>query len=1121
MAEKVQERDVSTDERQKLASKGKALPGGSFPIASISDLKNAIQAFGRAKNKAAAKRHIIKRAGALGATHLIPAGWREGVNMDTDKKDDELEEEGDESEESTDDSDEEDDDDEEDDTSEAEEDEEDEARDEIDSELDEAAVGSTFTKIITRGPNKGDKVKFKVAPSGKPYPVQVLKDAGGDSTLKDNPDVKFSSKDTTEKHKKKKKKDQEAIEADHPADHLPPGTIKRKKKKKEVPESSGQGHRENGDFKVSKSKDKDKKKKTKEAELQEKGFVPFKKKGKKGDDDEDEDGKPKFDFKKKNKKDMKKKTKEAIDDEEPVMAESEHCHDESCGYDHIESETLYETAPDMEMITESSGVINESLGDEGNVYKATLLQSGVSKNRNFWSADLLRSSFRMFEGAKAFADHPTRREAADRPERSVRDLIGWYEGVKFVPNVTGGKITANFHVLEGPVAEIIRQAHARGKGDLVQLSVNISGKRRPRMIEGTMVRDVEELNRVHSVDAVTEASAGGSIDQIAASERTTEEVQHLMDLDKVQPDEVRAILKEKPELLDAVRDLLGAEEKTDAPQDQSKVEESKKDESSDDDSKIEEKTEKSDADPKDEVVSEATQQNEVKELLAEIRKERALATSASTLDSKLKESGLPDKVQTTIRAKYAGKAFESADLDTEIATAKDLVTSVSENAIPSEVPWDSSDAGKDKLTLAMDGLVRGTPQKDDKGDIVTPFKSLRHAYSMITGRNAFDQTGYEVLESARGYDSGYYNQNVGDGRFQEATAMLRSNFGDGTLNKVLGDSITRAALMEYKFPALNEWRKIVRTTSVSDLRKQLREQVGEFTLIEDVAENAGAYPDLTATALPNQEAFYQAAKRGGNAALTLEAIINDDLRALQNIPKKLGRSAAGRIYRFVFDLLKTNPAEDSYFTGGSSSITLVDTAALRDPGNLVTDTVSTNGSEVALNDANLSDADIKFRIAQAATTAIPGKTTHSFLAAEPKFLITAPTNRATALKLLQGNIMYATDQSAAADSHEPSINIHANSLELIVVPYWEVDSNVVKGSNTLAPKSMWFVTASPNEASTIEVGFLNGRDDPEIFVQNMETVGSMFDKDVVTWKLRHFWDANIMDHRGIVGATVS
>lgn len=68
----------STDERMKMADKGLALPDGSYPIANIDDLKNAIQAFGRSKDKTAARNHIMKRARALGAESLIPSQWLKG-----------------------------------------------------------------------------------------------------------------------------------------------------------------------------------------------------------------------------------------------------------------------------------------------------------------------------------------------------------------------------------------------------------------------------------------------------------------------------------------------------------------------------------------------------------------------------------------------------------------------------------------------------------------------------------------------------------------------------------------------------------------------------------------------------------------------------------------------------------------------------------------------------------------------------------------------------------------------------------------------------------------------------------------------------------------------------------
>ena len=66
------EREFSTEERTELADKGFALPDGSYPIENIEDLKNAIKAYGRAKDQGVTAKHIQKRAKALSAEDLIP-----------------------------------------------------------------------------------------------------------------------------------------------------------------------------------------------------------------------------------------------------------------------------------------------------------------------------------------------------------------------------------------------------------------------------------------------------------------------------------------------------------------------------------------------------------------------------------------------------------------------------------------------------------------------------------------------------------------------------------------------------------------------------------------------------------------------------------------------------------------------------------------------------------------------------------------------------------------------------------------------------------------------------------------------------------------------------------------
>jgi hypothetical protein len=67
--------DLDTKERRSLAEHGKALPDGSFPIRNREDLKDAIQSYGRAKDKAKAKRWIKKRARELNAEKELPEDW--------------------------------------------------------------------------------------------------------------------------------------------------------------------------------------------------------------------------------------------------------------------------------------------------------------------------------------------------------------------------------------------------------------------------------------------------------------------------------------------------------------------------------------------------------------------------------------------------------------------------------------------------------------------------------------------------------------------------------------------------------------------------------------------------------------------------------------------------------------------------------------------------------------------------------------------------------------------------------------------------------------------------------------------------------------------------------------
>lgn len=72
----------SDDQRKELATSGAAMPDGSYPIRNKEDLGNAIQAFGRAKDKGKTKAHIKSRARALDAMDMLPEKWDTGSKQE-------------------------------------------------------------------------------------------------------------------------------------------------------------------------------------------------------------------------------------------------------------------------------------------------------------------------------------------------------------------------------------------------------------------------------------------------------------------------------------------------------------------------------------------------------------------------------------------------------------------------------------------------------------------------------------------------------------------------------------------------------------------------------------------------------------------------------------------------------------------------------------------------------------------------------------------------------------------------------------------------------------------------------------------------------------------------------
>lgn len=285
---------------------------------------------------------------------------------------------------------------------------------------------------------------------------------------------------------------------------------------------------------------------------------------------------------------------------------------------------------------------------------------------------------------------------------------------------------------------------------------------------------------------------------------------------------------------------------------------------------------------------------------------------------------------------------------------------------------------------------------------------------------------------------------------------LTESIGTDTFAQALGNSITRRMQANYRdMVAYEAWRAVTVQAPVGDFRTQERTQIGGFGDLPTVAER-GPY---TAFADPSDDAAtYAVIKRGGKVEVTMEMIKNDDVGALRRMPVELGRAAKRTLFKFVFNFFAANAA-------------IYDTVALyhASHGNLFT----------AALDATALAA---HRLAMKKQT---GRDTAMRMGIGPKFLLVPDDLQEAAVNLFNRS------------TNNDKTFIQANALEIIPVPSW-TDVND------------WVTVADPMDIPVLEVGFLDGQEEPVLLRQDSPTEGQVFTNDIISYKIRHIYGGTVL-----------
>jgi len=188
----------------------------------------------------------------------------------------------------------------------------------------------------------------------------------------------------------------------------------------------------------------------------------------------------------------------------------------------------------------------------GRKFEVTIIEEGLGNFGDcfYYPAEALVNCYKVFEGKKMYANHPSAQDEYNRPERDVRDILGYFENVR--PQVIEGRtvLKSDFIINEGEpfdwartlMRETIDYKTKHPDQEFIGISINASGDAVEKNIDELLkdskvpdeakiklqeakdkgietVRYTTKFSDAISVDLVTQAGAGGKINKMLEGEK--------------------------------------------------------------------------------------------------------------------------------------------------------------------------------------------------------------------------------------------------------------------------------------------------------------------------------------------------------------------------------------------------------------------------------------------------------------------------------------------------------------------------------------------------------------------------------------------------------------------------
>lgn len=329
---------------------------------------------------------------------------------------------------------------------------------------------------------------------------------------------------------------------------------------------------------------------------------------------------------------------------------------------------------------------------------------------------------------------------------------------------------------------------------------------------------------------------------------------------------------------------------------------------------------------------------------------------------------------------------------------------------------------------------------------------------------------------------------------------LLEALGTSDFPLLFGDIIDRQLLANYR-ETPQTYRNYAQVKTVADFRTVKRFAMNGAEGILPVVPQQAEYPE---TALTDQAFSYAVKKFGKQIPFDWEDFINDDLDALKDIPARFGRAARRSEEKFATSLFVGTAGPDAtlYSTAHKNRIHTENGASVNNP---------------PLSIAALQDA-ILVLDGQVDSDGEP-------IVIEAVELVVPPS-----LKIVANNILNSTELwinlAAAVGTQQLHTTNWMKGMVRLSINYY---ASRIPSSN--GPTS-WYLFANPSASRpALEIGFLRGHEEPEIFVKDPNSMrvggGSVdpmdgdFDTDSIRYKVRHVFGGTTLDWKATVASNGS